>query len=683
MLKRISICLFALLLPITYTVRCMASTSDAHPKLVIILVIDQFREDYLERYRTDFKGKNGFNLFLEHGSYFPDCYYDYGNLMTAPGHSTIGTGAYTDGHGIAGNEWWDLKRNSKRPISSVEDPRYSIVGLSNGAKLEGASPRNLLATTVGDEVRLATQGEAKLFGVSLKDRAAILPAGHTANGAFWIDPKSGAFITSTYYMPSLPDWATAFNRSDSAAQARLAAGAAQDDPFFTKVGPTDAAIRYELQFAEALINGEKLGSGTVTDMLTLSISSTDILGHRVGPDSPEQRQLIDQLDGNLDEFFRWLDHNVPGGLRNVWIALSADHGVAPVPMTAQQLGIPAAKIDLTILAAALNKNMNERFSPGQQLMYLLPDQELPYIVLNIPVFERAGINEMEAERAIQDSIPTALATLQSPSFTRPDSAVAHSTFRLPPEPRIFRTYTRLQMASVQPGLPPTEFGRLIAHSYSPNGGWYVMLVPDAYQMQSFASGTTHFSPYSYDRHVPLAFYGSVFTPAVFRGRVQPVDLAATLAALLNVNQPSASIGHVLTQAIHPEIEIKPRRPVRKKKHKGREEPSENKTAPANTAPAPSPVEPAQPATTAPATVPAPNGAQPAVSQPVIPQATPQPVVPQTAPQSGAPSTTTAPQTAPPSTTPATAPQPGTPETAPQSKGAPTQQQPPAGTPPQL
>ncbi len=566
MLKRVWICLFALLLPLSYTASCAAAAYDAHPKLVVILVIDQFREDYLERYRADFKGL-GFNLFLDHGAYFPDCYFDYANLVTAAGHSTIGTGAYTDGHGIASNAWWDLSRNTKRPITSVEDPRYSLVGLSNGATLEGASPRNLLATTVGDEVRLATMGEAKLFGVSLKDRAAILTAGHSANGAFWLDPQSGAFITSTYYMPSLPDWATAFNQSDRAAQARTEAGVASNAPFFSKVGPTDAAIKYELDFAQALIQGEQLGAGNVTDVLTISISSTDILGHKVGPDSPDQRQLVDQLDGNLDDFFRWLDHNVPGGLHNVWIALSADHGVAPVPTVAQLLGIPAATIDLKALIAALNKSMNDRFSPGQQLAYLLPHQELPYVALNTPTFERAGVNEVEAERAIQESIPAAMASLLPASSNQPDSAVKPSTGRVPPEPKIFRSFTRLQMASLQPGLPPTDFGRLIAHSYSPNGGWYVMLVPDAYQMQSLAGGTTHYSPYSYDRHVPLAFYGDVFTPGVYRGRVQPVDLAATLAALLGVNQPSASVGHILTQAIHPQEETKPVRPVvRRKKH---------------------------------------------------------------------------------------------------------------------
>jgi hypothetical protein len=210
--------------------------------------------------------------------------------------------------------------------------------------------------------------------------------------------------------------------------------------------------------------------------------------------------------------------------------------------------------------------MNERFSPGQDLEYMLPDQDLPYLSLNIPTFERAGINELEAERAIQDSIPAAVTGLD-PSANKPDSAVQPGNKRVPPQPRAFQTFTRLQLASLQPGLPPTEFGRLMAHSYSPNGGWYVMLIPDAYQVPGSGHGATHFSPYSYDRHVPLGFYGSVFTPGSFPGRVQPVDIAATLADLLGVNQPSASIGQILTQAIHPEVEAKPRREeLRRRSH---------------------------------------------------------------------------------------------------------------------
>src|ERR1700731_26543 len=201
-----------------------ASAYDGHPKLVVIVVIDQFRGDYLERYRADFKGR-GFRLFLDKGAYFPDCYYDYANTKTAPGHATIGTGAYSDAHGIASNEWWDLDRNKERPISSVEDEHYRLVGLPDSSIpanipnapataptfVVGASPRNLLASPLGDELRLATQDQSEVFGISLKDRAAILPAGSAANAAYWIDPASGRFVTSTYYRADLPAWATAFN----------------------------------------------------------------------------------------------------------------------------------------------------------------------------------------------------------------------------------------------------------------------------------------------------------------------------------------------------------------------------------------------------------------------------------------------------------------------------------------
>ncbi len=554
MTQRIFACLLAVLLPFLNAMPAAASAYDAHPKLVILLVIDQFREDYLERYRSDFKDR-GFRLFLDEGAYFPDCYFNYANTKTSPGHATLATGAYTDGHGISSNDWWDLTRNSQRPISSVEDPRYFLVGPADGAKREGSSPRNLLATTFGDEVRLDTNGAAHLYGVSLKDRAAILTSGLSANGAFWIDERTGQYITSSYYMRALPDWAVAFNNSGRADQARTEAGVSASDPFFASVGPTAAGIRYELDFARALIQGEKLGTNSVTDVLTISISSTDILGHAVGPDSPLQRELVDQLDVSLDQFFSWLDQTVPGGLKNVWIALSADHGIAPVPDVAAQLGIPGTQVNLKKLIASLNDAMNQQFSPGQTFPYMLSHQQLPYLSLNEPIFERAGLNEQEAEHAVQQALPAAFASLriaQNPSSGAADSTIHSSAVRLAPEPALFRSYTRRQLASKEPGLPPSEFGRLLAHSYTPNGGWYVMVIPDAFEIGAMAHGTNHYSPYSYDRHVPLGFYGSAFVPGIYPQRVEPVDLAATFAALLGVNQPSASVGQVLTMALHPE-----------------------------------------------------------------------------------------------------------------------------------
>jgi hypothetical protein len=285
-----------------------------------------------------------------------------------------------------------------------------------------------------------------------------------------------------------------------------------------------------------------MGRHDVTDVLTISISSTDILGHAVGPDAPEQRAMIDAIDVNLNGFFTWLDKNVDGGMGNVWVALTGDHGVAPVPAAAAKLGMPATPFDFRKLATAVNDRLNERFSPGTRMQYILKS-ELPYLTLDPRPFIAEKVTEADAEGAVVEMLPDALGS------TLPPAPEGVSQTRLPPRPTIWRSYTRVQMAAGQ--LPATEEGRLILHSYSPNGGWYVMISPGMYEMAD-SKGTSHFTPYSYDRHVPLAFFGAAFVPGTYHDRVAPVDIAATLASLLRVNQPSACVGHVLTQAIQPE-----------------------------------------------------------------------------------------------------------------------------------
>lgn len=801
-LRRIVSISFLTFFALMQTPKLRASAYDAHPKLVVLVVIDQFPGDSLESYRTGFTGR-GFLLFLDHGAYFEDCYYDYANTETAPGQAALGTGAYSSGNGIASDSWWDLSRNKQHPVTSVEDERYHLIGLpANSPPAPGASPLNLRASTLGDSLRLATQGQAKVFGISLRDRAAILAAGYSANGAFWVDPASGSFITSSYYMTALPDWAVAFNSSGRAGQALQEAGGAGTANFLQNVGRSPAANSYELDFARALISGEQLGKNSVTDMLVISLSGSDLSGHQSGFDSPQEEQTgeIDDLDQQLDSFFTWLDKNIPGGLANVWIALSADHGISPVAGQAAILGLPAAEIDVKKLTANLNEAMNNKFSPGENIPYMLSQQTLPYLALNEPSFEVAGINEQEAEQAVQRALPAAFASLappagatlappaaaaapsqenepsgsatapapasgasgsapasppgkapvpaggeapapapekppasktgpsaaapaggaaqkgpsqttqkapatatqppsqqtqnqtaapassqgketaggakgpetagalaagkagaptagqappsapqkakppaageapspgakagtpaappseaaekeagqaaqkapaaapqnptrQAPSAAQnqapgaapnqekqtPGSAAAPETagapvqppappppVRFQPIPTLVRSYTRQQLASGE--LPPTDWGRLLAHSYSPNGGWYVMAIPAAFQAAALSQGTTNFSPWSYDRHVPLAFYGAPFTPGIYHGRVQPVDMAATLASLLGINQPSASIGEVLTQAIH-RVPATPaaRTPRRRREH----EPARTTTA---------------------------------------------------------------------------------------------------------
>src|SRR6202158_5345421 len=286
---------------IALSLSSFASAYDGHPKLVVVIVIDQFRGDYLERYRAQF-GDAGFRVLLDHGAYFANCNYNYANTRTAPGHSTLFTGAYSNGHGIAANEWWDQKK--KRMVTSVEDDGTKLVGVA-GDKT-GASPHNLMADTLGDELKLATQGKSRVFGVSLKDRAAVLPAGYAGDAAYWIEPKSGAWVTSTYYRNDLPKWAQDFNSSGRAAkywdrewkddQGRVLRSTAHrkgkdgsDASFYEVIGSTPFGNEYEFDFAKELVLYENVGMGPATDLLSISLSPNDIVGHQGGPDAPEMQ----------------------------------------------------------------------------------------------------------------------------------------------------------------------------------------------------------------------------------------------------------------------------------------------------------------------------------------------------------------------------------------------------------
>ena len=553
MTRRILIAICLLLTLPTSLFAAEAKQHEQRPKLILILVIDQFRGDLVERYHSELKGR-GFNLFYKEGAWFTDCYFDYANTKTAPGHATIGTGAYTDGHGIDANEWWDAARSSEHKVTSVEDERYQLVDVPStsipanqpGAPstalhyVIGSSPRNLHATTIGDELRLATLGRSRVYGVSLKDRAAILPAGQSANGAFWIEP-GGHFTTSTYYMEHLPKWATEFNNGEALLRAERAAKAEGTTQFYEIVGLTPAANEYELDFARALITGEKLGSGNDPDLLVLSLSPNDILGHQFGPDSDNAHNMVISMDQQLDQFFSWIDKTI--GLNNVWIAFTADHGIAPIPHEAAELGIHASYLDLPKLYTALNAGLNARFTPGKKTNYLMGSPELPNIILNRKEFEALKIDEKSAEEALANLLPAAVAA----QATKTDSLPLQHRQMQPPT--IVGIYTHLQLAHSE--LPPSELGRLLAHSYADHGNWYDMLILEGYQMEDVRTwgGTTHFSPWSYDRHVPLGLYGAPFVPGEYHGRVAPVDIAATLASIAGINQPSAAVGRVLTEAL--------------------------------------------------------------------------------------------------------------------------------------
>ena len=539
-MKKLNQLVFLLPLLFFCTSRARADAYDARPKLVIVLVFDQFRGDYLDRYRAEFKAKNGWNLFLKQGAHFTDCYYDYANLVTAAGHATIGTGAYTDGHQIPLNEWYERSPDGTlRQVSSVADDRYQLVGAPAGTKdLTGASAHREMATTLGDELVLATQGRARVYGVSMKDRAAILTSGHATNGAFWVDHETGQWVTSTYWMKDLPQWAKDFNTGNHAVEARIKSHIPRGS-FYEIVGRTAASVQYQLDFAQTLIDAEKLGENPagVTDMITISISSTDINGHAFGPDDPSQEALIVQSDALLDSFFTHLDKTI--GLRNILIAVTGDHGVATSQKAGDADRMPVLEFPPELFTKPLETMLEAKYPLKDKGAYIL-QMDNPYLLLNREAFEAAGLSEETAES-------TTAAMLKQVFATFSDSKDMESR-REPPT--LTHVYTSKQMRD--DSMPDTQYSRLIAHSYSPNVGWALHINFAPYQFPWKGGGTTHFTANSYDRHVPLEFFGEPFVAGTYHGMVAPVDIAATFASLLRINRPSAAVGRTLTEALRTE-----------------------------------------------------------------------------------------------------------------------------------
>jgi hypothetical protein len=524
--------LTVILLLLVFIPAAFASAYNARPKLVVVIVIDQFRGDYLERYR-DQLGDAGFRVFLDRGAYFTDCNYDYANTRTAPGHATLFTGSYTSEHGIVANEWWDPQK--KKRVTSVEDDTTKLVGVNRDGP--GASPHNLLSDTLGDELKLATGGKARVFAISLKDRAAVLPAGFAGDAAYWIDPQSGDWITSTYYRPNLPEWVRNFNGGHRAEKywnrewrdkdgdgntlGSTAPRKAKDGTpagFYEVVGSTPFANDYQFEFAKELVLYEKLGAGPATDLLIISLSANDILGHQVGPDSPQMRSMALELDRQLGEFFDFLRHQI--GMANVWMALSADHGIAPLPEFAKTLRLPAANLDPKALREQINSLLAKKYA--KKADYVL-DLDYPLAWLSEEAFAgtSSGKKESDAEADAGEAMKQA---------------------------GLVGYFTKSQLARGE--IPATETGRRYAHSYSPEGGWYVIGMPSLFHVGS-TKGTDHATPFSYDTHVPLAFYGLAFQPGIYRTHAEPVDLAVTLASLLGINAPAKATGRVLIEALAP------------------------------------------------------------------------------------------------------------------------------------
>jgi predicted AlkP superfamily pyrophosphatase or phosphodiesterase len=497
---------------------------------VLVLVIDQFRYDYLMRFRPYFV-RGGFNRLLDGGAVFTDCRYDYATTITGPGHATLLTGTYPYAHGIIENNWYD--RGQKREVYCVEDSTTHIVANREKASdSPGYSPRTLTASTLGDELRMATDFRAKVVSISLKDRAAVLMGGHTPSAAYWYDVGSGRFVTSTYYMPTLPAWVDDFNQQTPTkpycgqkwqplAETPEAGGKVlsefkstagepcPDSKFLGWLDNTPYMNQVELGFATDAIRSERLGQGPETDLLTLSLSVNDYIGHKFGPYSEEVADATLRTDRYLAAFFDDLDKLV--GLDNVWIALSADHGVAPSPAFIQEHKLGLGMAHPAAVRTAAENALTQAFGSGPWI----EDEDETYLYLNRETLKKQNVPESKAEEVAAEA-----------AASQADVAAA---------------YTRTQFLTGS--LPNSAIARKAAHSFNSqrSGDVFLVFMPFAVATTS-ATGTTHGTPWNYDTQVPLIFWGSAFKPGFYATACEPTDLAATLAARLGLTQPSGTQG---------------------------------------------------------------------------------------------------------------------------------------------
>jgi predicted AlkP superfamily pyrophosphatase or phosphodiesterase len=513
-----------------------ARTFPRCPKLIVALVIDQFRYDYLMRFRRLFVDK-GFKLLLDGGANFVDCRYNYASTATCPGHATLFTGAYSNMHRIVSNEWWD--RAAHRTVYCAEDLNTKVVADATGpGATPGMSPHYLNGSTLGDELHAATNFKAKVVSISLKDRAAIMMGGHTADEAFWYDSGSGRFVSSTYYMQALPKWAAEFNDTHPAKKycgtpwtalpETPAAGGQVLDHFDSEPNETCPDQRFlgwlevtpymtgiELSFAADAIKNEHLGQGPETDLLAVSLSVNDYIGHAYGPYSPQVADVTLRTDRWLADFFAQLDQTV--GLDNVWITLSADHGVAPNPNFVQQHKLGIGSVQTARALTAAENALDQAYGPGPWIEG--SDEFCLYLDLS-------GLKKHNVEPAAAEKV----------------AAAAALTI-----PGIRAAYTRTQFLTGT--LPESPLARKAANSFSPSRSGDVFLVLDAYAVSAVAEGTNHGTPWNYDAQVPLIFWGASFKPGAYAEPVQPVDLVPTLAAALGLTQPSDAQGRPLAEAL--------------------------------------------------------------------------------------------------------------------------------------
>ncbi len=523
------------------------------PRLLVVLVLDQFPEDIQERY-APWLGSGGFNWLRRSGAHLTDAHYGHATTYTGPGHALILSGAYGHVSGIIGNRWWN--RAANRTESMFFDPQARLLGLEASPRDDDTSPRNFAGSNLSDQLRLASGMKSKAFGISNKDRAAIMLAGKLGR-AFWFHEGAGGMTSSTYYGQELPGWLTEFNAwklPDSyfgkrwekrLPEAAYAISHADDVPWETdfrglgrtfphlltdksgKPGPefyeaftaTPFGTEYQLELARTLIEREELGRDEHPDLLGISLTATDICGHAYGPNSHEMQDLVVRTDEQLAGFFRYLNGRFRPG--EVAIALTSDHGVCPVPEYLASLGMDAGRVKRKALGDAIEAALTARYgAPGGDAKWILALED-PGVFLNRAVLSEKRLDSADVQRAAGEA---ALGIRGIAGY-----------------------FTRAQFTSGQ--LPPNQWARMFERSFHPErSGDVLLMTRPHYFWGSYGdrdTGTTHGSPYRYDTHVPIMLMGPGIRPGEYRFRADVADFAPTLAALLRVNPPAGSEGRVL------------------------------------------------------------------------------------------------------------------------------------------
>ena len=561
--------------PSVHTQNITPGARSARPRLVLLIVVDQFRYDYLTRF-GDLFGSRGIGRLMREGASWSEANFDHVPTFTAPGHAVLMTGAWPSQTGIVANEWYE--RDTGRKVKSITDDSTQMLAGKPGQL--GYSPRRLLCSTVGDELRMADNDRSKVIGISAKDRSAILPAGRRANAAYWFGTDNGNMVSSTYYFNQMPAWVTRFNDRHMAdgwfgarwnrllPEAEYLKRAGQDDvpwenldkssndtnafphvitggaanpskAFYKALDYTPFSNDLLVAFAEEAITNEKLGEGNETDFLSVSFSANDYVGHRFGPYSHEAMDMTLRVDRQIGTLLDFVDARV--GLRKAVVVFTADHGASPVPEQAALMNLPGRRYQkaelLQIVEDGLKARYGKKDRPATDYVQTFTNKEETEqglinsnFYLNRAALKRDGVDLDECERV-----------------------VGELSMRMPGVARYF-TRTQLQSNSI----PSSDaIARRVQHGFYPQRSGDVIVVFEPYNIlfdlpddpTDPRSTATHGSPYSYDTHVPLIIMGPDFARGSYLQAATPADIAQTLASLLKVQTPSCSVGRVLSEAL--------------------------------------------------------------------------------------------------------------------------------------